>query len=646
MKKKISDIAKRYGTIGLLGLATIFSCEREYYYPSENSDVKLYKNVNVIKDPSVISHYDGTSISLSSSTNYEYGDIIVSGPSEKIPRGLLVEVDERSRDGKKYKIKPGHLEDVIKKGKINFNKELKITDLDQKYYQKISKQNGYDFYHKFSKVIFDEDGDTTTIHDQVKANCEIGFNAELGLDIEFDNGIKNLDIDGIIDSYASVETIGNIEKEFVKRIPIAKYYFSPIPVCATPPIAITPIINVYFENLNSGKSSFEASVDFENTFGTKISYNGNSWEEPNLIEDHKFEFKDGYANYDFNSAAVLNEEAIFLINGIYGPFLSAREYLKINSSNSEWELYGGLRFSVGVKADGLSKILPEYDATIYCNEFLIHESKVENDLEAILVSTPQIGKAPLYVKFDATESTPKEKITSYQFIIGDKCFEDDDGIFEYVYLKPGTHWASVTISDGYNSSKSELATIVEEPNSPAWKDDFERYREGLFPSSWIPDANAIKYGKIKSDGENKYLEMKGSLGGCWGGLAFRDKKATFPYEIKLRIKNGTEDLSGCHPDRAYVGLRNGNSWTMPGFMLFYFKEDGSLIDANNNKIVDTDLNNWNEYNVVVNTNSIDYFINGEFVKRIDNLTVPNYPNLDLSIQEGTAFFDDILVRQL
>lgn len=93
-----------------------------------------------------------------------------------------------------------------------------------------------------------------------------------------------------------------------------------------------------------------------------------------------------------------------------------------------------------------------------------------------------------------------------------------------------------------------------------WHENFETYATNTFPSLWIKDGNASNVSKnfitnsTASEG-NKSLMLFGSLGGCWGSIAYRGLETNSSFFIKVDIKNGDESLTGCHPNRAAIVLR-------------------------------------------------------------------------------------------
>ena len=194
----------------------------------------------------------------------------------------------------------------------------------------------------------------------------------------------------------------------------------------------------------------------------------------------------------------------------------------------------------------------------------------------------------------------------------------------------------------------------------SWSDGFETYSVGTFPSSWVADANATNLSTNFVDNEysnqgNQSLKLYGNVDGCWAALSYRPIVAEQPFEVQVAVRNGNESLYGCHPDRASLGLREGYSWTNPGRSFIQFKGDGTIISGGGGVSLGT-YNTLDWYIVKVRyeklsstTIELSYWINGTY-KGSETLSAisaeDQLANLEVVVQEGTAWFDDIAVNTL
>ena len=127
-------------------------------------------------------------------------------------------------------------------------------------------------------------------------------------------------------------------------------------------------------------------------------------------------------------------------------------------------------------------------------------------------------------------------------------------------------------------------------------------------------------------------------------MAYREKLIDPPYEIKLKIKNGDENLGGCHPSRAMIGLREGDDWSTSGKSFVSFSEEGNLLGINGEILCETELNVWNYLKIKYDSGKIEYYLNENKIGE-SFYTMPNYKNLELSVNEGNAYFDDIEIMK-
>ncbi len=209
----------------------------------------------------------------------------------------------------------------------------------------------------------------------------------------------------------------------------------------------------------------------------------------------------------------------------------------------------------------------------------------------------------------------------------------------------------------FQASAHELEAFQKTPISVGWSENFEDYSNGSFPSTWTPDGNATDNTQNYVDNSVQYsgdksLHLFGTISGCWGALAYHPIEISPPFEIEITVRNGDEALSGCHPARGEVGLRQGSSWTNLERRFISFN-DGVIYGGSDDFILGTFQSlSWYSIRVVYeqpdsNTIRLSYWLNNSFIgsqvlAAIDSETLLS--NLQLVVQEGTAWFDDIIVK--
>jgi hypothetical protein len=189
-----------------------------------------------------------------------------------------------------------------------------------------------------------------------------------------------------------------------------------------------------------------------------------------------------------------------------------------------------------------------------------------------------------------------------------------------------------------------------------WSENFETYDAGIFPSIWIADGNAIDLSNnyinssISYEG-NKSFQLFGLIGSCWAAIAYHTLTVTPPFEVELAIRNGNEILSGCNPDRASVGLREGSTWSNPSRTFLKFGGDGKIYGGGGLELGPYNNNTWYvlkiKYEIISTTEiKLSYWINNNYSgdELIDSINDESQlSNLEISVLEGSAWFDNIKV---
>ena len=229
-------------------------------------------------------------------------------------------------------------------------------------------------------------------------------------------------------------------------------------------------------------------------------------------------------------------------------------------------------------------------------------------------------------------------------------------------LAPGAsaEWKAVAAfhNGGYSKGIDIYQEAVPPPQQDCWTDGFETYSPGVFPRPpWIPDGNAetnpsANYvdNSVSYEGANS-LRIFGLINSCWGALAYRPLSVSPPYEIELTVRNGNETTGGCHPDRVYIGLRKGFRWWNPARTLVEFMRNGTIRSSSGNILGTYSTLTW--YNLKIRYErpsptevQISYWIDGDF-KGTEILPLRpeenNLTNLDLTVQEGTVWYDNVKV---
>lgn len=437
--------------------------------PIETDTIIFHPETKVLNQESLedIVEYNDSTIIFSDAAEYSNGDILIGGISEKTPYGFMKKVEEIN--GNTLIVSNTSLEEVIKKGKISFSKELGTGGL--KY-----SNAGYEFREKINEIIYDQDNDTSTTDDQVRIEGEIYFNTGLNFDAEFDNGVKEIKFKAAIEGEISLDIIGNIDYNEIGRANLIEIPFPPIPT-GVPAIIAIPKMNVYLNydiDLHGDlKTGIETGIDISQ----ETKYHPSSgWFTSKSIEPY-IEWKNVVVNANADARVGLEERLTFILNGIGGPFVSAEEYLKFSADINKspwWELSGGMNVNVGADPGLLSFAIPEYKENIFGIEILLLQADNYDEPIARIEANLTEGYAPLEVEFDASGSSSGLNITKYIFDFGDGEFyvEDalvNDGAFDgkvnHTYQDTGVYNMIIEVEDVIKRrDQSGLEILVNNPS--------------------------------------------------------------------------------------------------------------------------------------------------------------------------------------
>ncbi len=224
---------------------------------------------------------------------------------------------------------------------------------------------------------------------------------------------------------------------------------------------------------------------------------------------------------------------------------------------------------------------------------------------------------------------------------------------------PLDEYRSVAIGAADGKGWADDLFVTEGLISDGWCDGFENYASGSsVGSSWSLSGNnsSVADNSIAFSGSQS-LKMFGSIGSCWAAVADKPLEATYPLTVEFAVRNGTENLYGCHPNRATVALRNGDHWTDPGSVgILGFAENGDLFITGTypyDTLSGYSLEQWYHFKVDISVPGdgyvhLSYWVDGNYIGEYtrDVSELPNLMNathLDLAAQEGTVWFDDVCV---
>ncbi len=223
----------------------------------------------------------------------------------------------------------------------------------------------------------------------------------------------------------------------------------------------------------------------------------------------------------------------------------------------------------------------------------------------------------------------------------------------------GATTGPITVTTAEGTATSGTSFTVQVP-STGWPEDFESYPAEGFPSpAWTYSGNAdIHVDNTIHVSGTRSVRLLGELAACWGALLHHPLNVSPPYTIEVQVRNGTETLTGCHPNRGMIALNTAPDWTSSARQMFAFTDNGTLTGSSgpSDLLIGTvlgwyPLNEWVKvkvgYEVVdASTVRISYWANDAFLA---SETLPSFAYegqltyLSLLVGEGTAWFDDVNV---
>jgi hypothetical protein len=191
-----------------------------------------------------------------------------------------------------------------------------------------------------------------------------------------------------------------------------------------------------------------------------------------------------------------------------------------------------------------------------------------------------------------------------------------------------------------------------------WHEDFEDVSGGSIPPGWAHGGGHTDYGvdcdvSCESD---RSLRLLGVVGGCWAAIVscpiHPDLSYVRQFTVEFDVRNGTEDIYGCHPFRAALTMAPTPHWIdTPQRRLFMVQPDGALEAANGeviaNLLPDACYTLRIEYSrVSPGAVQFEYWVDGEWLATLADDSRENEDDLvwfHWASEEGSAWFDDITV---
>ncbi|MFC1997563.1 FHA domain-containing protein [Chloroflexota bacterium] len=333
------------------------------------------------------------------------GDIIVSDASPQAPNGFLRKVENVSQENGQVIIdtSPAALTDAIETGEIHVSQKLTSADIQssniiQEGVYKLAAPVALDdeLIFKFKDIVlYDEDGDLNTWHDQLRGNGEIS----LAPTINFDLVIRRFDLKELLFSI-ELEAKSKLEVEagidllsFRKEIEIAHINLKPFTVwVGHVPVVLTPVITVHVGVDGDVSVGIKNALVTTHTYTAGLTYlEAQGW---GIIKEHSenttYEPVRVNAKSDFKF--YVPPKILLMIYGTVGPYGSGQIYFELEADpfmTPWWKLWGGLNFGIGVRFEILDKKIADHSEDVIAYRVLLAQAE-----EPFITATPSATQDP------------------------------------------------------------------------------------------------------------------------------------------------------------------------------------------------------------------------------------------------------------
>ncbi len=279
------------------------------------------------------------------------------------------------------------LTEAIEKGQISLKQSLQKARIDKVdyYYRgieyKVNKGEESNFNFYLDVVLYDLDGNLNTVNDQVKL---VG-NFLLDANVLFETSIasfklQNAKIGLEATNSESLELIANLNYTLEKEITLATVHFSPI-YFQLGPIPVVILIELDIKAGGSGFANASMTVGFDNsiTYEAGINYvKGQGW-NPYSEFSNEFNYNPPELTANAGARVFVKPEISVGVYGVLAGYANAEAYgeILVDLINTPWwQLYAGLDFGVGARAEIWSIELFDYETNVLELRWLLAQANV------------------------------------------------------------------------------------------------------------------------------------------------------------------------------------------------------------------------------------------------------------------------------
>ncbi|MCP5101412.1 MAG: hypothetical protein GY943_38185 [Chloroflexi bacterium] len=288
------------------------------------------------------------------------GDVILSKGSPLAPYGFMRRVAAISTEPDQtiFQTEQAVLTDVFHEASVSISQQITPVIINETILSEgvsLMETDGEVFTFTFDKILFDEDGETDTINDQIKVDGQATIDLSYDFDFEITAFPPSLDqLAFLVDVTESVDI--NVESGNVTfvddqfEVEIAKKKLNPIVIGGVP---FVPELTLSVGLDGTVQANISASVSQQFDYDGGVLFDGDDWEVVLTEFNNSFSYElPDLSDSNFEFKAFTNANVDFLIAGLpLGPSLSLKPYLLLSvdhTANPWWELTGGLDIDLGM----------------------------------------------------------------------------------------------------------------------------------------------------------------------------------------------------------------------------------------------------------------------------------------------------------
>lgn len=334
---------------------------------------------------------DGSQFTFSQSTpelaELNPGDVMVGDVSLVAPNGFLRKVTGVSTAGGQVVVNttPATLEDAVQQGEFYVSQQLSPANVQSAtllpgvtLVERLESPDTF-FVEINDVVLYDDDGNSNTPNDQIRANGSLGF----AIDYEFNVRIEDWQLEKVSFVQHSTETaeleiFSQIQVPIIEREKeIARFHLASVIVwVGFMPVYIAVDLPVVVGLNGDVHVGVTTSVTQELSASAGLLYENGGWSAVNQL-DNDFQFNPPQLSAGLNLFAYSGVKLNLLVDGVIGPYVEADAGLELEAdvfANPWWELYGRLKILVGFTFEILGHSLADYDEEVIAFSILLAQA--------------------------------------------------------------------------------------------------------------------------------------------------------------------------------------------------------------------------------------------------------------------------------